>query len=72
MVAKDDDGTPTEVPALLLETKEDIRRFMEAIKRRELKAAFAGEFDNEKTRMKVEENVGMLKQERCVIAPAAS
>jgi uncharacterized protein (TIGR00369 family) len=71
MVAKDDDGKPTEVPPLLLETKEDIRRFMEAIKRRELKAAFAGEFDNEKTRMKVEENVEMLKQERCVIAPAA-
>ncbi len=71
MVAKDDDGKPTEVPPLLLETKEDIRRFMEAIKRRELKATYAGEFDNEKTRMKVEENVGMLNQERCVIAPAA-
>lgn len=71
MVAKDDDGKPTEVPMLLLETKEDIRRFMEAIKRRELKATYAGEFDNEKTRMKVEENVGMLNQERCVIAPAA-
>jgi uncharacterized protein (TIGR00369 family) len=71
MVAKDDDGKPTEVPPLSLETKEDIRRFMEAIKRRELKATYAGEFDNEKTRMKVEENVEMLKQERCVIAPAA-
>jgi len=71
MVAKDDDGKPTEVPPLSLEYKEDIRRFMEAIKRRELKATYAGEFDNEKTRMKVEENVEMLKQERCVIAPAA-
>ena len=37
-----------------------------------LKAAFAGEFDNEKTRMKVDENVEMLKQERCVIAPETS
>lgn len=71
MVAKDDDGKPTEVPPLLLETKEDIRRFLEAIKRRELKATYAGEFDNEKTRMKVEENIGILNQERCMIAPTA-
>ena len=68
MVAKDDAGKPTEVPELLLETKEDIRRFMEAIKRRELKATFAGEFDNEKTRIKVEENLESLHKERCVIA----
>ncbi|MFN8345577.1 MAG: acyl-CoA thioesterase [Spirosomataceae bacterium] len=72
MVAKDDNGKPTEVPELLLETKEDIRRFMEAIKRRELKAAFAGEFDNEKTRIKAEESLDSLQKERCVIAPAVA
>ena len=71
MVAKDDDGKPTEVPPLSLESKEDIRRFMEAIKRRELKATYAGEFDNEKTRMKVEENLELLNRERCVITPSA-
>jgi uncharacterized protein (TIGR00369 family) len=67
MVAKDDEGKPTEVPPLLLENKEDIRRFMEAIKRRELKATYADEFDNEKTRMKIEENRGLLEKERCII-----
>lgn len=67
MVAKDDEGKPTEVPPLLLENKEDIRRFMEAIKRRQLKATYADEFDNEKTRMKIEENRGLLEKERCVI-----
>ena len=36
MVAKDDNGKPTEVPPLLLDSKEDIRRFLEAIKRRDL------------------------------------
>jgi uncharacterized protein (TIGR00369 family) len=68
MVAKDDQGKPTEVPALLLEDKEDIRRFLEAIKRRELKSLYSDEFDNEKTRMKIEENAELLLKERCVVA----
>lgn len=68
MVAKDDQGKPTEVPALLLEDKEDIRRFLEAIKRRELKSLYSDEFDNEKTRMKIEENTELLVKERCVVA----
>jgi uncharacterized protein (TIGR00369 family) len=33
MVAKDDNGKPTEVPGLILENDEDIRRFLDAIKR---------------------------------------
>lgn len=70
MVAKDENGKPTEVPLLLLENKEDIRRFMEAIKRRELKNVYANEFDNERTRMKVEEGkvLSEIQKERCVIA----
>ncbi|MCA0232727.1 MAG: acyl-CoA thioesterase [Bacteroidetes bacterium] len=68
MVAKDDNGKPTEVPPLLLDSKEDIRRFLEAIKRRELKNLYADEFDNEKTRLSVEENLHLLEKERCVIA----
>lgn len=68
MVAKDDQGKPTEVPPLLLEDKEDIRRFLEAIKRRELKSLYSDEFDNEKSRMKIEENTELLVKERCVVA----
>lgn len=67
MVAKDDDGKPTEVPPLVLESKEDSRRFLEAIKRRELKALYAGDFDNEKVRMKLEENLHLLEKERCIV-----
>ncbi|MCU0338470.1 MAG: acyl-CoA thioesterase [Spirosomaceae bacterium] len=67
MVAKDDTGKPTEVPALLLETPDDARRFLEAIKRKELKNAYAGEFDNEKSRLKVEESRELLTKERCVV-----
>ena len=67
MVAKDDEGKPTEVPPLVLESKEDSRRFLEAIKRRELKALYAGDFDNEKFSMKLIENLHLLEKERCII-----
>lgn len=67
MVAKDDDDKPTEVPALILENKEDTRRFLEAIKRRELKENYRDAFDNEKTRMTLEEEMKKLKDYRCQI-----
>lgn len=67
MVAKDDQGLPTEVPPLLLETKEEIRRFMESIKRKELKNLYKDEFHNEKSKLKVETNLADLKDERCVL-----
>jgi uncharacterized protein (TIGR00369 family) len=67
MVAKGEDGKPTEVPKLILENNEDARRFMEAIKRKELKANYKTELANEKTRMQVKENIFMLKNERCVL-----
>ncbi|WP_234735023.1 acyl-CoA thioesterase [Tellurirhabdus bombi] len=69
MVAKDDDDRPTEVPPLLLENKDDIRRFLEAIKRKELKANNRISFDNEKTRLFMENGgLDLLKGERCVLA----
>ena len=67
MVAKDDTGKPVEVPPLLLENQEDVRRFLESIKRRELKNAYKDEFDNEKVRMKLDENRHLLAGERCVV-----
>ncbi len=65
MVAKDDADRPTEVPPLLLETPDDARRFLEAIKRNELRIAYGEHFDNARTRMLLHENVGKLTQERC-------
>lgn len=67
MVAKGDDGKAYEVPELILENNEDIRRFLEAIKRRELKGNYKTELANEKTRMQVEENLHLLENERCVL-----
>ena len=67
MVAKDDAGKPVEVPALLLETPEDTRRFLESMKRRELKNSYKDEFDNEKTRLKLTESLPSLIAERCEV-----
>ena len=68
MVAKDDAGNPTEVPPLLLETEDDARRFLEAMKRRELRTSYSEHFDNAKTRMLLRENLTKLENERCELA----
>jgi uncharacterized protein (TIGR00369 family) len=68
MVAKDKNGIPTPVPPLILENKEDARRFLEAMKRKELKSQFHDEFDNEKSRLKVDSGLPLLNGERCVVS----
>ncbi|RRA97611.1 acyl-CoA thioesterase [Larkinella rosea] len=68
MVATDDDHKTTEVPPLLLETPDETRRFLEAMKRKELKEAYKEDFDNEKSRMRLEDGgLELLKKERCVV-----
>jgi uncharacterized protein (TIGR00369 family) len=67
MVAKGDDNLPTQVPVLVLETRDDVRRFLEALKRRELKNTYRQELDNAKTSMEIDENIYLLAAERCVL-----
>jgi uncharacterized protein (TIGR00369 family) len=67
MVAKDKSGNTREVPALILESTEQVRRFMEAMKRKELKAQYKDDFDNEKSTIQAEEHVEMLDNERCMV-----
>jgi uncharacterized protein (TIGR00369 family) len=67
MVAKGDDDLPTAVPPLLLESEHDARRFLEAMKRRELRDSYRHAFDSAKTRMGVGDNLEMLSEQRCVI-----
>lgn len=45
MVAKDDQGKSVPVPGLILQSKDDIRRFIESIKRYEMKRQRKKEFD---------------------------
>lgn len=68
MVAKDDANRPTPVPELILETRDEVRRFLEAMKRRELKATFREQLDNAKTSLEIEENLPKLAGERCRVA----
>jgi uncharacterized protein (TIGR00369 family) len=67
MVAKDDFGKPTEVPPLILESRDDIRRFLESMKRKELKGIYKEELDNEKTIIRVETDLHLLENERVVV-----
>ena len=67
MVAKNEQNQPTQVPGLLLETREDARRFLEAIKRRRIKEESRQEFLNEKTRQTIEADLPLLENERCRI-----
>ncbi len=67
MVAKDDNGKPTEVPMLELEDRNDVRRCLEAIKRKQLKEAYKDDFDNEKSNMHLEDNQHLLINERIIV-----
>lgn len=69
MVAKDDDGKPTKVPGIILETREDIRRFLESIKRKELKKTYKHELNNARTRLSIDTDRYKLENERCKVAP---
>jgi hypothetical protein len=55
------------VPGLVLECDDDIRRFLEAIKRKEIKNAYKGLLDDAKTSMNIDQNLHLLENERCII-----
>jgi acyl-CoA hydrolase len=69
MVAKDESGRPAVVPRLVLETRDDVRRFVEALARRELRRRYVEELDNARTNLTLTAEVGRLADERCRIAP---
>lgn len=66
MVAKDDDDKPTQVPKLILESKEDIKRFIEAMHMKEIKNAVREQMDDAKSQIAVEKANELLKNERCI------
>jgi uncharacterized protein (TIGR00369 family) len=68
MVAKDDNNNLKMVPGLILETRDDVRRFLEAIKRKELKQDYKHQLDNKRTNLAIEEELYKLDDQRCVIS----
>ena len=65
MVAKGEDDKPVLVPELLLENREDVRRYLEAIKRRSLSERYRVELDNERTSLSVDTELHLLEGQRC-------
>jgi uncharacterized protein (TIGR00369 family) len=71
LVAKDEHDKPVQVPGLILENREDIRRFLEAIRRRHFKNNYREAFYNAKSNMMIEEELYKLENERCIIEETA-
>ena len=67
MVAKGDDNKPQQVPELILENEEDVKRFIEAMRVREIKEKVRDEMDDAKSTIKVANAKNLLKGERCII-----
>lgn len=67
MVAKGDDDKPTTVPPLLLEHDEDVKRFIEAMRMKEIKRKVREEMDDANSAIDIARAPELLKAERCVI-----
>jgi uncharacterized protein (TIGR00369 family) len=67
MVAKGDDDKPAVVPKLILETKEDVKRFIEAMRVREIKAAMKEQMDDARSSIDIGHASELLKDERCIL-----
>jgi uncharacterized protein (TIGR00369 family) len=68
MVAKDEQNQPTQVPGLILENRSEVRRFVEAIRRKELRQNYRLEVEHIKTPMNYERYEHLLTGERCKLA----
>lgn len=69
MVAKSEDDKPTPVPPLLLETRTDVRRFVEAIKRKSYKKEYDAMLHKIKQTWDQEAISSLLDGQRCEVAP---
>lgn len=67
MVAMDDEHKPVQVPGLILETTEEVRRFLEAMRRKEHKKAYMEKTEQLATPADLENAVHLLKNERCIL-----
>src|SRR6186713_345282 len=67
MVAKGDDDKPMTVPKLILESEEEVKRFIEALRMKEIKNKIRHEMDDASSRIEVSRAHDVLKNERCVI-----
>jgi uncharacterized protein (TIGR00369 family) len=67
MVAKDENHRSVQVPGLILETREEIRRFVEAIRRKDLRQKHRALTREIKTPLDLENYTKVLLNEKCKV-----
>jgi len=67
MVAKDDNNVPATVPRLILETREEVRRFAEAMYRKRFNKRYHNEILNQKFQFDLMKELEHLRGERCIV-----
>lgn len=67
MVAKGEDDKPTMVPELILETYNDVKRFLEALNLRRIKQSTKEKMDDARSHIEVGNARDLLKNERCIL-----
>jgi uncharacterized protein (TIGR00369 family) len=68
MIAIGENHKPVQVPGLILESPEEIRRFFQGYHRKELKKYYRQETQKIRSEYERVENIELLKNERCIIA----
>ena len=68
MVAKGEDEKPAQVPGLIFESREEVRRFLEAVRRIELKQHYREQLDNARTDLRIEIDLHLLEGKNCKLA----
>jgi uncharacterized protein (TIGR00369 family) len=67
MVAKGEDDKPTQVPELVLESREEVKRFIECMRMKEIKQAVKEKMDDARSHIEVKSALEILKGERCIL-----
>lgn len=68
MVAKDDEDKPAEVPKLILQTPEEVKRFVEAMRLKEIRMKVKEEMNDAKSNIQISHAAEILKNERCILS----
>lgn len=68
MVAKGDDEKPATVPELILESREEIKRFIECMRMKEIKQSVNARMDDARSAIEVDQAAVILNGERCVLS----
>ena len=67
MVAKHEDGTLMQVPQLILETEEDLRRFYDGRILKKMRRQITNVLDQEVKTLSEDEMISLVEQERCIV-----